>query len=90
MYNMIYANQQDIHWKKYSLFGVYQVEELIDIITRRGVQCSHNIETCKSPQIFTDAPIHSRTLNLLILPREYTKTSLYIYIYLYSYKKYTF
>ena len=27
MYNMIHANQQDIHWKKYSLFSVYQVDE---------------------------------------------------------------
>ena len=27
MYNMIHANQRDIHWKKYSLFSVYQVDE---------------------------------------------------------------
>ena len=27
MYNMIHAYQQDIHWKKYSLFSVYQVDE---------------------------------------------------------------
>ena len=27
MYNMIHANQQDIHWKWYSLFSVYQVDE---------------------------------------------------------------
>ena len=27
MYNIIPANQQDIHWKKYSLFSVYQVDE---------------------------------------------------------------
>ena len=27
MYNMIHANQQVIHWKKYSLFNVYQVDE---------------------------------------------------------------
>ena len=27
MYNMIHANQQDIHWKQYSLFSVYQVDE---------------------------------------------------------------
>ena len=25
MYNMIHANQQDIHWKKCSLFSVYLV-----------------------------------------------------------------
>ena len=24
---MIHANQQDIHWKQYSLFSVYQVHE---------------------------------------------------------------
>ena len=24
---MIHANQQDIHWKRYSLFSVYQVDE---------------------------------------------------------------
>ena len=27
MYNMINANQQDLHWKEYSLFSVYQVDE---------------------------------------------------------------
>ena len=27
MYNMIHANQQDIHWKQYSLFNVDQVDE---------------------------------------------------------------
>ena len=27
MYNMIHANQQDIHWKQYSLFSVDQVDE---------------------------------------------------------------
>ena len=27
MYNMIHANQQDIHWKRYSLFNVDQVDE---------------------------------------------------------------
>ena len=27
MYNMIHANQQDIHWKQYSLFKVDQVDE---------------------------------------------------------------
>ena len=27
MYNMINANQQDIHWKKYILFNVDQVDE---------------------------------------------------------------
>ena len=27
MYNMIHANQLDIHWKNYSLFSVYQVDE---------------------------------------------------------------
>ena len=27
MYNMIHANPQDIHLKKYSLFSVYQVDE---------------------------------------------------------------
>ena len=27
MYNMIHANQQDLHWKKYSLFSAYQVDE---------------------------------------------------------------
>ena len=27
MYNMTHANQQDIHWKQYSLFSVYQVDE---------------------------------------------------------------
>ena len=27
MYNVIHANQQDIHWKHYSLFIVYQVDE---------------------------------------------------------------
>ena len=27
MYYMINANQQDIHWKQYSLFSVYQVDE---------------------------------------------------------------
>ena len=27
MDNMIHANQQDIQWKKYSLFSVYQVNE---------------------------------------------------------------
>ena len=27
MYNMIHANQQDIQWKKYSLFSVYQVDK---------------------------------------------------------------
>ena len=27
MYNMIHANQQDIHWKQYSLFSAYQVDE---------------------------------------------------------------
>ena len=27
MYNMIHANQQDIHWKHYSLFSVDQVDE---------------------------------------------------------------
>ena len=26
MYSMIHANQKDIHWKKYSLFSVYQVD----------------------------------------------------------------
>ena len=26
MYNMIHANQQDIHWKQYSLFSVYHDE----------------------------------------------------------------
>ena len=24
---MIHANQQDLHWKRYSLFSVYQVDE---------------------------------------------------------------
>ena len=24
---MIHANQEDIHWNKYSLFSVYQVDE---------------------------------------------------------------
>ena len=27
MYSMIHANQQDIHWKQYSLFNVDQVDE---------------------------------------------------------------
>ena len=27
MYTMIHANQQDIHWKQYSLFSVHQVDE---------------------------------------------------------------
>ena len=27
MYNMIHANQHDIHWKQQSLFSVYQVDE---------------------------------------------------------------
>ena len=27
MYNMIHANQQDIHWKQYILFNVDQVDE---------------------------------------------------------------
>ena len=27
MYNMIHTNQQDIHWKQYSLFSVDQVDE---------------------------------------------------------------
>ena len=27
MYNMIHANQQDIHWKQYSLFSIDQVDE---------------------------------------------------------------
>ena len=28
MYNIIHANQQDTQWKQYSLFSVYQVDEL--------------------------------------------------------------
>ena len=27
MYNMIHANQQNIQWKQYSIFSVYQVDE---------------------------------------------------------------
>ena len=27
MYNMIHANQQDIHWKQYSFLNVDQVDE---------------------------------------------------------------
>ena len=35
MYNMIHANQQDIHWKQYSLFSVYQVEQFEQFIESR-------------------------------------------------------
>ena len=42
MYNMIHANQQDIHWKQYSLFRVLVYIRLMNM---KSISHNHQNET---------------------------------------------